>query len=78
MYSAAPFILYLLNAQGNVTGMTNSAGKLVIPYTYDAWGRWVYFIQDTEWSNILGGINSLMYRGYVYDHETSELIQLFT
>ena len=61
---------YVVNAQGDVTGMTNSAGKLVVSYTYDAWGRWIYYIQDTEWSNVLGGINPLLYRGYVYDHET--------
>ena len=61
---------YVVNAQGDVTGMTNSAGKLVVSYTYDAWGRWIYYIQDAEWSNVLGGINPLLYRGYVYDHET--------
>lgn len=36
MFTAAPFILYLLNAQGDVTGMTISEGKLVIAYTYVA------------------------------------------
>ena len=66
---------YLLNAQGDVVGLIDSTGALVVQYTYDAWGRLLsitYPTDDTTSSlySTLGVNNPLRYRGYVYDTET--------
>jgi RHS repeat-associated protein len=59
---------YLLNAQGDVVGLIDSTGALVVQYTYDAWGR---LISTTgTLATTLGVNNPLRYRGYVYDTET--------
>ena len=74
--NGAPFTLtyngtvyyYVLNLQGDVVGIVDSAGTLVVEYAYDAWGR----IHRTTGSMAatLGAHNPLRYRGYVYDTET--------
>ncbi len=59
---------YLVNTRGDVEGILNSSGTLVVEYRYDAWGR----LLSTRGSmaNTLGQANPLRYRGYVYDQET--------
>lgn len=59
---------YLKNAQGDVTGLVDSAGAKVVHYTYDPWGE-VWSVGGTL-SSTLGTLNPLRYRGYVYDTET--------
>ena len=66
---------YLLNAQGDVVGLIDSTGAVVVQYTYDAWGRLLsitYPTDDTTSSqhSAIGANNPLRYRGYVYDTET--------
>ena len=66
---------YLLNAQGDVVGLIDSAGALVVQYTYDAWGRLLSITHPTDDTtssqySALGVNNPLRYRGYVYDTET--------
>ena len=51
---------YLKNAQGDVTGLVNASGTMVVSYTYD----------PCSMSATLGAVNPLRYRGYVYDTET--------
>ena len=59
---------YLKNIQGDIEGILDLNGSLVVSYTYDAWGK-VLSVTDT--SNInLGMLNPMRYRGYYYDNET--------
>ena len=59
---------YVLNAFGDVIGLANAAGNVVVEYTYDAWGNQVY-CTGSFW-NTLGKHNPLRYRSYIYDEET--------
>lgn len=59
---------YILNLQGDVVGIQNSAGMEVVRYTYDAWGK---LLETTgSMAASLGYLNPFRYRGYVYDEET--------
>lgn len=59
---------YLLNAQGDVVGLIDSTGAVVVQYAYDAWGR----LLSTSGSMLttLALYNPLRYRSYIYDRET--------
>ena len=59
---------YLKNAQGDVTGLVDSAGTKVVSYAYDPWGK-TWGASGTL-ASTLGTFNPLRYRGYVYDTET--------
>ena len=70
--SGAPLILvtggkvyyYLTNLQGGVMSIESSDGIPAASYYCDAWG-------EILWSSgELAALNSLRYRGYVYDQET--------
>ena len=56
---------YLRNAQGDIMGIVNTSGTVVVEYTYDAWGR--LLTTTGSMASTLGEINPLRYRGYVYD-----------
>ena len=59
---------YIVNLQGDIVGLIDSAGTEVVKYVYDAWGK----ILSTTGSlaSTLGSIQPFLYRGYVYDQET--------
>ncbi len=60
---------YVHNLQGDIVGILDSLGMLVVEYKYDAWGKLLSttgILADT-----LGKRNPFRYRGYVYDEETS-------
>ena len=60
---------YAVNGQGDVTGIFDESGTMVVFYNWDnAWG----YHPDPEGSlaSTLGTLNPLQYRGYVYDTET--------
>ena len=59
---------YLKNAQGDVTGLVDSAGTKVVSYAYGPWGE-AWGVSGTL-ASTLGAANPLRYRGYVYDTET--------
>jgi RHS repeat-associated protein len=59
---------YLTDWQGNVLGLTDAAGNLVVEYSYDAWGA-PLGVTGTL-ADTLGALNPLRYRGYFYDTET--------
>lgn len=59
---------YLRNAQGDVTGLVDSAGTKVVSYAYDPWGK--TWTASGTLASTLGTFNPLRYRGYVYDTET--------
>jgi len=59
---------YLTNAQGDILGIANGSGTLVVQYAYDVWGKLLSVTGSM--ANTLGNLNPLRYRGYVYDNET--------
>ena len=68
--SSNHFYYYIYNVQGDVIALADaSTGKLVVTYTYDAWGKLVK-LEDTT-ANSVGTQNPFRYRGYYYDTETS-------
>ena len=63
------FYYYIYNVQGDVIALADaSTGKLVVTYTYDAWGK-LMELKDTT-ANSVGTQNPFRYRGYYYDAET--------
>lgn len=71
--STSTLYYYVLNAQGDVIALLNSAGALVASYNYGAWGN--YSVHDKDGkkntsTSFIGHINPLRYRGYYYDRET--------
>ncbi len=70
---ASTLYYYVLNAQGDVIALLNSAGALVASYNYGAWGNYSVHGADgkkTTDPTFIGHINPLRYRGYYYDRET--------
>ena len=68
---------YVLNVQGDVVGLLNSSGELVVEYKYDPWGKLLETIigvdeTDSKYAayNNMGLRNPLRYRGYIYDRDT--------
>ena len=59
---------YLHNLQGDIVGIVDGNGNLVVEYKYDAWGRPISVTGTLKTS--LGELNPFRYRGYVYDAET--------
>ena len=67
--SSNHFYYYIYNVQGDVIALADAAtGKLVVTYTYDAWGK-LMELKDTT-ANSVGTQNPFRYRGYYYDAET--------
>ena len=68
--SSNHFYYYIYNLQGDVIALADaSTGKLVVTYTYDAWGKLVELKDNT--ANSIGTLNPFRYKGYYYDTETS-------
>ena len=61
---------YVHNLQGDVVGIVDSAGSLVVEYKYDAWGKPTLVRTLTTAYEALAELNPFRYRGYVYDEET--------
>lgn len=59
---------YIHNMQGDIVGLLDNAGNLVVEYKYDAWGR--LLSTAGTMSDTLGKRNPFRYRGYVYDEES--------
>ena len=59
---------YIHNLQGDVVGLLDGNGNLVVEYKYDAWGR--LLASTGTLKTTLGELNPFRYRGYVYDEET--------
>ena len=65
---------YVLNLQGDVLEIRDTANNVVCRYSYDAWGK-ILSIKDGSGNAItsaghIGNINPMRYRGYYYDTET--------
>ena len=59
---------YVANIQGDIMAILDTSGTAVVEYTYDAWGK-LYSTTGTL-ADALGEANPLIYRGYVYDHDS--------
>ena len=59
---------YIYNLQGDVIGLYDTAGTVVVQYTYDSWG--VLLSTTGSLASTLGFLNPFRYRGYIYDEET--------
>ena len=59
---------YLHNLQGDVVGIIDKLGVLVVEYKYDAWGKPISIAGLL--AATLGVRNLFRYRGYIYDEET--------
>lgn len=60
---------YLPNLQGDVVGLLDSSGTLVVEYKYDAWGKLMDTRTLTNAYEPLSKCNSFRYREYVCDEE---------
>lgn len=60
---------YLTNIQGDIIGIYDSNGNVVVEYTYDSWGKLISITGSL--ADTIGVKNPLRYRGYYYDTETS-------
>ena len=59
---------YIRNLQGDVVGIYNASGAVVVRYKYDIWGKLLDIWDVSEYN--IGIINPIRYRGYYYDAET--------
>lgn len=60
---------YLTNIQGDIIGIYDANGNVVVEYTYDSWGKLISITGSL--ADTIGVKNPLRYRGYYYDTETS-------
>ena len=59
---------YLRNLQGDVIGIYDTSGNLVVKYNYDSWGNCTVASGTTN--QALARANPMRYRGYYYDEGT--------
>ena len=59
---------YVHNLQGDIVGILDTSGNLVVEYKYDAWGT--ILSKTGSMAGSLGYRNPFRYRGYIYDEET--------
>ncbi|MBQ9106302.1 MAG: hypothetical protein IJY56_00260 [Clostridia bacterium] len=57
--------MYEKNLQGDVLNVISPTGQTVVSYSYDEWGKLLSVTGSM--ASTLGLVNSLRYRGYVYD-----------
>ena len=66
-YNGNEFI-YVYNLHGDVIGIRDTSGNLVVKYSYDVWGN---LLNTTGLlANTLGKRNPYRYRTYIYDEES--------
>ena len=59
---------YVNNLQGDVVGIVDNTGVLVVEYRYDAWGNLLATTGSLK--TTLGAESPFRYRGYIYDNDT--------
>ena len=59
------------NVQGDIVGLIDSTGALVVEYKYDAWGNPISTRTLTSEYDALAELNPFRYRGYVWDNQTT-------
>ena len=65
---------YILNQQGDVMALMDTAGELAVKYTYDPWGK-VLTVTNGSGTAItsathIANVNPIRYRSYYYDADT--------
>ena len=55
---------------GDIVGIVDAGGSLVVEYKYDAWGNPTLVRTLTTAYETLAELNPFRYRGYVFDEET--------
>ena len=58
--------LYLKNLLGDVIGIVDETGSVVVTYEYDVWGK----LLSASGNQTIGTLNPIRYRGYYYDTES--------
>ena len=61
---------YTHNLQGDIVGILDSSGNLVVEYGYDAWGKQPVVESAVAEYAKLASLNPFKYRGYVWDEES--------
>ncbi len=63
---------YVKDALGNVIGIYDDTGDMLVRYDYDAWGRLrtSWFKNDEYQYSVLGNTNPIRYKGYYFDKDT--------
>ena len=59
---------YLRDSLGNINGIIDSTGKLVVEYVYNAFGKIIDILGEMK--DTIGVNNPMRYKGYYYDSET--------
>ena len=61
---------YVLNIQGDVMGLVDSSGTLMISYIYEGYGECYSLSNTSDKAPLMSANNHLLYRGYVVDKGT--------
>ncbi len=61
---------YVKNQQGDIVGILDASGNLVVEYKYDAWGAPISIYSASTTVDSLAFDNPFRYRGYVWDDDT--------
>ena len=61
---------YQKDLQGNIIGIIDNAGQVVVQYKYDAWGVPRSIATASSNYSTIANLNPFRYRGYIYDSET--------
>ncbi len=61
---------YRKNAQNDIIAILDNTGKIVVKYTYNAWGECITTVVDST-CEAIANLNPFRYRSYYYDTETS-------
>ena len=62
--------LYIKNIQGDIIGIIDEEGNLLVTYAYDAWGKHISTVYTNGGNSTGARYNPFRYRGYCYDTET--------
>ena len=59
--------LFIKNIQGDITGIMDEEGNLLVTYAYDAWGNHISTVYSNGGGATGAVFNPFRYRGYYYD-----------
>ncbi|MCL2313212.1 MAG: RHS repeat-associated core domain-containing protein [Firmicutes bacterium] len=73
-YNGTDYV-YIKNMLGDIIGIADFSGNIIVNYTYDSWGKLISITDEngkdvTYDESHIGYINPLRYRSYYYDVET--------
>ena len=62
--------LFIKNILGDITGVMDEEGNILVTYAYDAWGNHISTVYSNGGGATGARFNPFRYRGYYYDTET--------